>query len=175
MNERRPTPEQLFDALAEQDDDEEQRVSLLSDEALDRELAKAGFDPAVERARGREIGARALRGREPGGAAKPSRRFATGRWVMLIAASLGAFAIAVTRFGPGLLSTNDRVGAPHPDRIVEPAPQAIRRRALDDCDAQRWAPCLEGLDAAQKLDPAGDADERVKRARALAAAHQPMR
>jgi hypothetical protein len=37
----------------------------------------------------------------------------------------------------------------------------LRDRAFADCEAQRWARCLDGLDQAVKLDPALEDDHRV--------------
>jgi hypothetical protein len=175
MNERKPTPEELFEALDGEDDDiEAARILALSDEALDGELAKAGFDPATERARGRKLGERALGGATSQGTGQPPRRFASARWITLLAASLGALAVGGIGIGSGLFGpTDDHVGAsaPRPGWTGEPASQKARRVALQACDAERWAECIDGLDAARKLDPAGDADESVQRARAAAAEH----
>ncbi len=41
-----------------------------------------------------------------------------------------------------------------------------RRRAFEACDRQEWQPCLEGLDEAKRLDPAGDATNDVETMRA---------
>ena len=46
--------------------------------------------------------------------------------------------------------------------------EEVRRAALERCDAKDWRACLDGLDAARDLDPAGDTDDRVKRARRAA-------
>ena len=37
-----------------------------------------------------------------------------------------------------------------------------RRRAFEACDRQEWQPCLESLDEAKRLDPAGDATPDVQ-------------
>lgn len=47
--------------------------------------------------------------------------------------------------------------------------EEIRRGALVKCDTQQWASCVEGLDAAKKLDPAGDGRPEVQKAREAAA------
>jgi DNA-directed RNA polymerase specialized sigma24 family protein len=44
-----------------------------------------------------------------------------------------------------------------------------RSRALEACDRADWVPCLEGLDRAALVDPAGDRAPRVVAARAAAA------
>ncbi|MEO7111821.1 MAG: sigma-70 family RNA polymerase sigma factor [Polyangiaceae bacterium] len=43
-----------------------------------------------------------------------------------------------------------------------------RKRALASCDALAWTDCLDGLDRAKNLDPAGDAAQNVQNARKLA-------
>ncbi len=43
-----------------------------------------------------------------------------------------------------------------------------RKRALASCDALAWRDCLDGLDRAKALDPAGDAAQNVQDARKLA-------
>lgn len=46
--------------------------------------------------------------------------------------------------------------------------EEIRRGALVKCDAQQWQACVEGLDDAKKLDPAGDGRPEVQKAREAA-------
>ncbi len=50
----------------------------------------------------------------------------------------------------------------------DPPAERLRRDALAKCDAAEWRACLDGLDAAKRLDPAGDARTEVRAARALA-------
>lgn len=171
MSERKPTANELFETLGEQDDDEEAaRVLSLSDEALDAELARGGFDPATERERGRMLGTPAIGGHPSPSGTPPPRRSMAPWWVNLLAASLGV--LVLVGIGWGLLEPAEELrlgaGASWPERTAEP-PKEVRRRALEDCDARRWASCLEGLDTAREGDPAGDADERVQRARSDAA------
>ena len=47
--------------------------------------------------------------------------------------------------------------------------EEIRRGALVKCDEQQWQACVEGLDDAKKLDPAGDGRPEVQKAREAAA------
>jgi DNA-directed RNA polymerase specialized sigma24 family protein len=61
---------------------------------------------------------------------------------------------------------------PVPEKPVPIAPrlaeaQRLRKDALEACAREAWRPCLEGLDAASELDPAGETDE-TKRLRELA-------
>jgi hypothetical protein len=46
--------------------------------------------------------------------------------------------------------------------------RAIRRTALEDCRESRFRECIDGLDRARALDPAGDATEEVRAAREVA-------
>jgi DNA-directed RNA polymerase specialized sigma24 family protein len=48
---------------------------------------------------------------------------------------------------------------------LDPRAEPVRRQALERCDKGEWKECLEGLDAAKSLDPAGDARPEVQRAR----------
>jgi RNA polymerase sigma factor (sigma-70 family) len=68
---------------------------------------------------------------------------------------------------------------PSPSALPEPtvvAPQPtpeeraaeLRQDALKKCGGRAWQECLDGLDAARALDPAGESDPSVKAARAKA-------
>jgi hypothetical protein len=46
-----------------------------------------------------------------------------------------------------------------------PDAAALRRDALNACDAQKWAECLARLDRAREVDPAGDGEEAIRSAR----------
>ncbi|HEY8074228.1 MAG TPA: sigma-70 family RNA polymerase sigma factor [Labilithrix sp.] len=52
---------------------------------------------------------------------------------------------------------------------VDPRAAPMRLQALERCNAADWKPCIDGLDEAKKLDPAGDDRPEVKDARAAAA------
>jgi len=59
-----------------------------------------------------------------------------------------------------------------PDNSSVPSVQSARLRAaelrnesLQRCERKEWVPCLQGLDEAARLDPAGDQREDVVRAR----------
>jgi len=67
--------------------------------------------------------------------------------------------------------TQDIVGV-GPDNSSVPSVQSARLRAaelrnesLQRCERKEWVPCLQGLDEAARLDPAGDQREDVVRAR----------
>jgi RNA polymerase sigma factor (sigma-70 family) len=53
------------------------------------------------------------------------------------------------------------------DRL--PRAAEIRKQAFAECLASQWKPCIEKLDAAKELDPAGDTRPEVKTARENAA------
>ena len=52
--------------------------------------------------------------------------------------------------------------------VVDPRAEPLRRRALERCASAEWRPCVEGLDEARRLDPAGDARPDVQQARQAA-------
>jgi len=62
---------------------------------------------------------------------------------------------------------------PQPDIIthdvVDPRAEPMRRLALEKCASGDWKPCVDGLDEARRLDPAGDARPEVQQARDAAA------
>jgi DNA-directed RNA polymerase specialized sigma24 family protein len=49
----------------------------------------------------------------------------------------------------------------------------LREDALAACEKGAWASCIDGLDRAKEVDPSGDGDLRVQRARAAASAAIP--
>jgi DNA-directed RNA polymerase specialized sigma24 family protein len=58
---------------------------------------------------------------------------------------------------------------PSTPRMREPAPEEraaeLRRNAFEKCDAGQWQDCLDGLDRALGLDPAGDSNPAVQEKR----------
>lgn len=62
---------------------------------------------------------------------------------------------------------------PQPDIIthdvVDPRAEPMRRLALEKCASGAFQPCVDGLDEARRLDPAGDARPEVQQARDAAA------
>ncbi|MDB4946511.1 MAG: hypothetical protein JWP97_6045 [Labilithrix sp.] len=72
----------------------------------------------------------------------------------------------------GLVLYLRRSEAPEPitREMVDPRAEPLRRDALARCAASDWTPCVEGLDAAKRLDPAGDARPEVQQAREAAEA-----
>jgi DNA-directed RNA polymerase specialized sigma24 family protein len=53
--------------------------------------------------------------------------------------------------------------------VVDPRAEPMRRLALEKCAGGEWKPCVDGLDEARRLDPAGDARPEVQQARDAAA------
>ena len=120
------------------------------------------------------------------------RRFMRERWMAELAAVavLTGVVLVVVWFvlrgseapvapiGPDVPSPS--VG-PAPPRVVPGPPPTgvagnpleraarLRAEALRACVAEQWSDCLDGLDAAQRLDPAGDEAAAVRDARARAA------
>lgn len=100
------------------------------------------------------------------------RRHFRVRWAAQLAAVIAAGVVvflALRRPPPPALPVAAPVApvAPPP-----PAPNPaleLRRFALSRCDKKEWSACLDGLDRAAVLDPAGDAAEEVKSARRAAA------
>ncbi len=98
------------------------------------------------------------------------------RWTGQIAAlvALGVLAILVTiyvvRRGKGDDIAKDQP-APVPS-VLTPTPHEVaeekRRDAFEKCDGGQFRPCLDLLDEAKRMDPAGDTSEAVQRARKAA-------
>jgi hypothetical protein len=167
------TPEEILEAIEEKAAaDEADRIVALSDEALDRELAEAGFDPKALRERGRQIGERATASADPGSveggawvSAPPQAQGPSAtRWVWLAAAALAASVVG----GAIVAATQNKTDKPvTPQDAGLTAPEmarAIREMALKECDANKWDACRDGLTRARELDPKGDADARVQKA-----------
>jgi len=52
--------------------------------------------------------------------------------------------------------------------VLDPRAEPVRKLALESCTRLEWAKCVEGLDEAKKLDPAGDKRPDVQEARQAA-------
>ena len=52
--------------------------------------------------------------------------------------------------------------------VVDPRAEPVRRLALEKCAAADWKSCVDGLDDAKRLDPAGDTRPDVQNARKAA-------
>jgi hypothetical protein len=168
------TADEAWDALATMGaDDEVDRVLGLSDAQLDAELKEAGADPAAVRARGEALGReldvkraetkRALGGTGRDAPAKAERAPSRMRrrwvaWGVPAVAAAAATTALVLGGGGGVL-----VGHPAPQRAERAA--MIRDEALADCARRDFDGCRAKLDAAKDLDPEGERDARVVKAR----------
>ncbi len=105
-----------------------------------------------------------------------ARRKARASWAAFAAlAAVGVFAILLAQNEPPKVGSAppyhpDESGTPRV-QTTEEMLQIVRRKALDACDRQEWATCLENLDVARDVDPAGEKDEKIRRARAMATQH----
>ncbi len=92
------------------------------------------------------------------------------RW----AAQLAAVAAVVVLVLAAIALYTRRISPDHEEIVKEVVPQVdhareLRRAGLDDCDHARWQPCVDKLDQARTLDPAGDTAPRIVEARKAAA------
>ena len=183
MTERRPTPEELWDAIdADAARAEKERIEALDPEACRRELADAGFDLRAVRADAERVAAR-IRGEtqvaavpNAGARGAPSaRRSRAVRATWLVAAALACLALALVWWRAprehvaSPITPDTATGAPPP--APPPAPEraaALRAEAAHACEGRRWVECLAELDHARELDPAGDEDAEVQRWRRVA-------
>lgn len=97
------------------------------------------------------------------------RRHFKENWQREVAmlAALGVIISAVVVF---ILKKNEPEPITHEGpTILEPRADGIRRAALERCAASDWKKCVEGLDEARGLDPAGDSKPEVRKARKDAA------
>jgi DNA-directed RNA polymerase specialized sigma24 family protein len=102
------------------------------------------------------------------------RKHFRARWAAQLAAAATLVAVAIV-VALLLRRHDDDIATPEilpaPSALPAPAPPdalALRRAALDACDAGEWQRCLDGLDAAKALDAPGDGDPRVQAARRAA-------
>jgi DNA-directed RNA polymerase specialized sigma24 family protein len=96
------------------------------------------------------------------------RRLLRERWV----AQLAAASIACALVGLGYAWWRQLQPAPLPITRESPSlpeqADALRQVALQQCSQQQFVACLQGLDRARALHPAGEATESVRTARAAA-------
>jgi DNA-directed RNA polymerase specialized sigma24 family protein len=99
------------------------------------------------------------------------RRHFRARWAAQIAAALAMGALIMWLMRPKPPVVAPVVVAPSAASAPTPPNPAIelRRFALELCEKKEWRPCLDGLDRAAGLDPAGEDTDAVKTARSLAA------
>lgn len=99
------------------------------------------------------------------------RRYLRERWALQLAAALGLCVVITSVYAYRSYRAQPSI---HPDlarREVTAAERArqIRQAAFDACKANRWQSCLDELERAKRLDPAGDAANDVQQARVGAA------
>ena len=169
---RKPTATETMRAVetTSQDDEDEREVHRIlakSPEQVDRELAEANIDPAAARARGEAIGRKAAAPAAEG-KAQPPRRLFSRTTSLLLAAALAAlltWTVAPT-IARWVRPRDMGPDTPSPERLAHDdalnQAKALRAAAHDDCVALNWPACLEKLDDARALDPAGDGDHVVQ-------------
>jgi len=172
-------------------DAEMERVAAMTPEQIETDLRAAGIDVEAERTKAREWREKAARGEIPAIAAparteaaampapsaqakqtqsepaydlpaKPAsnvvkmRMSVRTRWAALVAAATLALLV-----GALLMPAADMAGGGrHSFQQGEAA--ALRRSAVDACNAQRWDACLRNFDLARARDPDGDKDPLVQ-------------
>ncbi|HEY3819855.1 MAG TPA: hypothetical protein VGL81_21970 [Polyangiaceae bacterium] len=168
-------PEEAWEALERMSvDDEIDDVLALSDEAVDEELRKTSANPGRIRERGEALGRELDRKAAASkGGRVPAPRRAWLAWVAAAAAAAAAvvilFVVFKNKAGPTTPIGSGDTGFPRqpPVPSVEPptAPD-LREQAYAACDIGDFAECGRKLDDARRLDPSGETDPRVVRARA---------
>jgi RNA polymerase sigma factor (sigma-70 family) len=99
------------------------------------------------------------------------RRHFRSRWAAQLAAVAALTAVLIAAFWlwkRAKPSPEDIAREPVPEIAPRDRGREIRRQAFEHCAAGRPRVCLEQLDRAAKLDPAGDTEPRVEQARAAA-------
>jgi hypothetical protein len=183
---QRPTALETLHALEAIEDEaaaerEMDRILALSPHELERELEDLGIDPAAARAQGDAIAQRIGRAAEPettsadpgrSGLTKgtPAPRRQKGRAVLLLLAAAFAAILAATQSSVGTsiarwwhpVAPDIRPDTPSPQEVALARAHRLRAAAHQDCSRSQWASCLQGLDEAHALDPAGDAEPAVQ-------------
>ena len=166
--------------LAEEAEEEVERVAKLTDEALDAEIRERGGDPervptaehylAKAKARAATTAAPApatpapatpAPATHPGAPVVRIRRRWRTALIVLAAAFAGAFVIVYVATAPPPVAA-----PPTPKEEAE----GEREIAVASCAEKDWRACKKYLDRAAALDPAGESEPRVQKARAEIAA-----
>jgi hypothetical protein len=169
--------------VAEAGEEDIELVASLGVEDVERELAAYGFDVAAERGKGEAFlaelaGEPEASGQRPVTAAhavenvRAARRFDDERRRRPGAMAFVIATVAAAAAGGVVYELTHRAPEPPgPSPSPSPSPIApspveapqrdlvaadLRRKAAASCDVKRWAECLEWLDEAKKVDPAGD-------------------
>jgi hypothetical protein len=156
--------------------DETERLEKLSDADFEEEMRAKGIDPArvpsaadllaraTERAKKREVS-----GRPPAPVvALRSRRVRPVWWIaatlaLLILAVLATQSAAIIALfkGDSIRPDDWRPPRPPPHEVAE----KMRDEAMGACGRRLWGLCEQKLDDARAIDPAGESEERVEKAR----------
>jgi hypothetical protein len=164
-------------------EEELERLDKLGDRELEVEMQAAEIDPArvpsaeqlltraEERARLRRLGGAGTQGAKVPALPERTRRAPGLLW--LVAATLGAAIVALgigRREVVAWLRHDTPTIAPDrwsPDRAPTPRERAakLRDEAVAACGAALWGTCEQRLDEARTLDPAGEGEARVAKAR----------
>ena len=164
-------------------EEELERLDKLGDRELEGEMRAAGLDPArvpsaeellaraEERPRARRAGSAGKEGAKV--SAVPERTARAPRVLWLVAAALGAAIVALAIERREVLAwLRHDTPAIGPDRWspeTVPSPQEraakLRDEAVAACGNALWGLCEEKLDEARTLDPAGEGEARVEKAR----------
>jgi hypothetical protein len=178
--EKKRNPEDILDEIesAPADDAAEQVLAMSAEERM-RELERAGVSE-------REIGAAvdAIHARmQAGGAGQDAapraghvltRRRARRTWLTAAAAVAAAASLVAITEGAAIVAWvrgPEKIG---PDSVhpapPEPSPHEIAERKRDDAEkalgAELYGKCIQLLDEAREIDPAGDDEPRVRLLRA---------
>jgi hypothetical protein len=175
------TPAEAWRALQDwAHDDEIDRVAALSDAELDHELRELGADPDAVRAEGepwRERAIVAARQQPPKAPVVPRATARRTRWAAWPAAAmLGAVVVALVAMNGAAIVARfkgtddirpDEGGLAPSNEVARGRAQKLRDEADEACERKLWGACEARLDEANKLDPAGETQERVQRMRKM--------
>ena len=160
--------------------DEAERLAAAPDDEFDRAMDALPAPtrvPTVEDLMARAARRASTSARPPAPSGPLLKAPANRRRVRPLAASLIAFVVVVVCVGLAIERDaivawwNGDRGHIAPDRGPWPEPPPdrraaqLRQQALAACEDRAWDLCRQGLDAARALDPAGEEDPRVTRAR----------
>ncbi len=161
---RKATAKETLEALVEQgkDDEELERVLAMSDEEVDRELEKQGFDLAEVDRDAKALYDKLVAREAP---KPPARR---RRWVIAaVAAAVAASAAAYAARRPiaRLFSHGPRTEVGPENLPPDVAATRIRELAVESCRDKQWSTCEKLLDLADDVDPSSQGDPIEQRAR----------